>query len=334
MAYEMLTGQMPRDELKPASALNPKVSGEWDKWINKCTKSNPDERFQSACEARDALPQEVGRRDAVVKAESQPVPQQPAKKAARDTVAPLGSPELGTNWTIPDHKIEMIWIAPGSFTMGSPSSERGRDDDEGPQHRVTISKGYWLGKYEVTKGQWQALMGSNPSYFTQSGTNAPVEHVSWNDAQEYCRKLTERERAAGRLPAGYEYSLPTEAQWEFACRAGTTGPYAGTGTLSSMGWYDDNSGSTTHPVGQKQANAWGLYDMHGNVWEWCHDWYGSYPGGAVTDPTGASSGSYRVGRGGSWNLDAGFCRSALRIILDPSNRFINLGFRLALRSVQ
>jgi formylglycine-generating enzyme required for sulfatase activity len=177
-------------------------------------------------------------------------------------------------------------------------------------------------------------MGANPSYFKNAGANAPVEGVSWDDAQEYCRKLTERERAAGRLPAGYEYSLPTEAQWEYACRAGTTGPYAGNGDLSSMGWYDDNSGSTTHPVGQKQANAWGLYDMHGNVWEWCHDWYGSYPGGAVTDPTGASSGSYRVGRGGSWNLDAGFCRSALRIILDPSNRFINLGFRLALRSVQ
>ncbi len=245
--------------------------------------------------------------------------------------------------------LEMVWIAPGTFTMGSPSSESGRFDNE-TQHRVTLTKGYWLGKYEVTQGQWQAVMGNNPSYFkkgrviethifsadeidNEDKSRHPVEQVSWNDAQEYCRKLTERERAAGRLPAGYEYSLPTEAQWEFACRAGTTGPYAGNGTLSSMGWYDDNSGGTTHPVGQKRANAWGLYDMHGNVWEWCHDWYGSYPGGAVTDPTGASSGSGRVARGGCWYGGAWFCRSAGRCG-GPSSRYNGLGFRIALRSVQ
>jgi len=145
---------------------------------------------------------------------------------------------------------------------------------------------------------------------------------------QFCRKLTERERQAGRLPEGYEYTLPTEAQWEFACRAGTTGDFAG--NLDAMAWYNENSGNTTHPVAQKQANAWGLYDMRGNVWEWCRDWYGSYPGGSVTDPTGPSSGSFRVDRGGSWGNVAGRCRSALRRWYAPGNRLDYLGFRLSL----
>jgi formylglycine-generating enzyme required for sulfatase activity len=155
-----------------------------------------------------------------------------------------------------------------------------------------------------------------------------VEQVSWNDAVEFCRKLTDRERAAGRLPEGYVYTLPTEAQWEYACRAGTTGAYAG--DLGAMGWYKDNSGSTTHPVGQKRANAWGLYDMHGNVWEWCLDWKGDYPSGNVTDPTGPSSGSHRIVRGGSWINAALYARSANRLWFSPGFRRNFLGFRVAL----
>jgi formylglycine-generating enzyme required for sulfatase activity len=251
---------------------------------------------------------------------------------------------IGSNWTVPDYGIEMIWIAPGSFQMGSPTSESGRSGDEA-QHRVTLAKGYWLGKYEVTQGQWQAVMGSNPSSFKNAGSNAPVENVSWEDAQAFCKKLTDRERAAGRLPAGYEYSLPTEAQWEYACRAGTTGTFSyGNDLDSSMANFDGNypygNGrkgqyrQTTVAVGSFRPNAWGLYDMHGNVWEWCNDWYGDYPSGAVTDPTGPVGASSRVFRGGCWDYSATSCRSANRGNGDPGGRYNILGFRLALRSVQ
>jgi formylglycine-generating enzyme required for sulfatase activity len=178
----------------------------------------------------------------------------------------------------------------------------------------------------VTQAQWQTVMGSNSSYF--KGAHLPVEQVSWNGALEFCRKLTERERAAGRLPEGYAYTLPTEAQWEYACRTGTTGDYAG--NLDVMGWYTNNSGGSTNPVGQKQANAWGLHDMLGNVWEWCADWYGDYSGGTVIDPTGPSSGSGRVFRGGSWGLSVDACRFANRSGYEPGLRGANLGFRLAL----
>ena len=241
--------------------------------------------------------------------------------------------EEGQTWTVPDLNLEMAYIRPGTFTMGSPDSEEGRYNDESPQTRVSLTKGYWLGKTEVTQGQYEALMGSNPSNFKNAGRDAPVEQVSWEDAMQFCRKLTERERQAGRLPEGYEYTLPTEAQWEYAGRAGTTSPFAGSANLDSMGWYTSNSGNTTHPVAQKQANAWGLYDMHGNVWEWCRDWSGGYPGGSVTDPMGPSSGSGRVGRGGCWDDDAGGCRSASRVGYVPGGRYYFLGFRLALGSV-
>jgi formylglycine-generating enzyme required for sulfatase activity len=235
--------------------------------------------------------------------------------------------------------LEMKWVAPGSFLMGSPSSEDGRFSDEGPQTRVTISKGFWLGRHEVTQAQWQALMGSNPSSFKDP--SLPVEKVSWNDAMAFCKKLTERERAAGRLPEGYAYTLPTEARWEYACRAGTTtalnngtnltSTYGACRNLDALGWYHENSGGTTHPVGQKQPNGWGLYDMHGNVWEWCADWYaGKLPGGSVTDPAGASSGAYRVFRGGSFGCIAQDCRSAYRYGIYPGNRGSSIGFRPAL----
>jgi len=243
--------------------------------------------------------------------------------------------QAGQRWSVGlpgDVVLEMAWIAPGAFTMGSPASERGRTEDEGPQTQVTLTKGFWLGKYDVTQGQYEALMGTNPSYFKAAGKDAPVEQVSWYDAMAFCQKLTERERAAGRLPDGYTFTLPTEAQWEYACRAGTTGPYAG--DLDGMAWYSTNSGGTTHPVSTKQPNAWGLYNMHGNVWEWCSDWYKPYPGGSVTDPAGPASGAVRVLRGGSWCYPAANCRSAQRSRADPDIRHVDLGFRVALSFVR
>ena len=253
--------------------------------------------------------------------------------AGDTTLEKRTSPEPGQAWTVPDLNLEMVFIRPGTFTMGSPVTEQGRNDGE-IQHTLILTKGFWLGKTVVTQGQWEAVMGGNPSNFKNAGRDAPVEQVSWDDAMQFCRKLTDRERQAGRLPEGHEYTLPTEAQWEYACRAGTTGPFAGNGDLDSMGWYNQNSGNTTHPVAQKQPNAWGLYDMHGNVWEWCRDWYGHYPGGSVTDPTGPSSGSQRVLRGGGWNADARNCRSASRDWYSPVYRSYTLGFRLALSSVR
>lgn len=230
--------------------------------------------------------------------------------------------------TIPDLNLQLLWIAPGVFTMGSPATEAERNPDE-TSHRVTLSRGYWLGKTEVTQGQWEAVMGNNPSYFKQAGRIAPVENISWEDAMEFCRQLTSRAGTAGPLPEGYEYTLPTEAQWESACRAGTEG--ANAGNLGAMGWYDMNSGATTYPVGQKQANAWVLHHMHGNVFEWCLDWYDhrSYLTGAATNPTGATSGSLRVLRGGGWSCPRTLCRSAFRNGFEPGDRERYLGFRLA-----
>ena len=213
--------------------------------------------------------------------------------------------------------------------MGSPTSERGRDADE-VQHEVVLTRGFFLAETECTQGQWEAVMGGNPSYF--KGTERPVEQVSWEEAVEYCRKLTAKQRAEGILPEGWEWRLPTEAEWEYAARAGTTGPRHG--ELSSIAWRDGNSGGEPHPVKQKTANAWGLYDMMGNVLEWCSDWSGDYPTGSVTDPTGPSSGSGRVNRGGSCYDGAGYARSASRGRDDPADRGINLGFRPALSSIR
>lgn len=236
--------------------------------------------------------------------------------------APVGSR------TIPDLKLELVWIKPGTFVMGSAPEEAGRDQAEGPRMNVTISKGFWLGKTEVTQAQYEAFTGTNPSHFKAVGPNAPVEEVSWIEAGDFCRKLTERERAAGRLPEGYVYALPTEAQWEYAYRAGSTGIYPE--KFSEMGWNNTNSENTTHPVGLKQPNAWGLYDMAGNVLEWCTDWYGPYPGGDQTDPTGPRTGSFVMARGGSWRMAPAVGRSAARAGGSAGRHDYTLGFRLAL----
>ena len=242
---------------------------------------------------------------------------------------PLADVE-GKPITIPGILLELLPVPAGEFQMGSPASEEGRDDDE-TQHKITLSKPFWMGKYEVTRTQWQAVMGSNPSYFT--GDKLPVESVSWEDAMGFCKRVQAKEAAAGRLPSGYAYTLPTEAQWEYTCRAGTTGPYAGA-SLDTMGWYSDNSGNKTHDVGLKDANPWGFHDIHGNVWEWCYDWSDVYPTGSITDPVGPSNGSDRVFRGGSWNDYARVCRSAFRFRSNPDVRDRYLGFRLCLSPVK
>ena len=235
--------------------------------------------------------------------------------------------------------LDLVWIPPGTFTMGSPASEIGRRNNEGPQHRVTISRGFWMGKYPVTQQQWRQLMGTaRQPHFKNAGANAPVETVNWNDAKEFCGKLQDR---LTRDLRGLTVRLPTEAEWEYACRAGTTTAlYTGKELTSTSGscrnldeiaWYRENSGGSTKPVGQKQPNAWGLHDMLGNVWEWCEDWYGPYPSGPVTDPAGPTSGSSRILRGGSWGISARNGRSAHRYGNEPGFRISHIGFRVVVR---
>jgi formylglycine-generating enzyme required for sulfatase activity len=234
----------------------------------------------------------------------------------------------------------MVFIPPGTFRMGSPTNEVDRYDWEGPQTAVTISRGFWMGKYLVIQGDYLAVVGSNPSYFTSANgysddLTRPVEMVSWFEATNYCGALTQRERAAGRIATNSVYRLPTEAEWEYACRGWTStrfsyGDDPGYTNLSNYAWYWDNSGETTDAVGQKLPNPWGLYDMHGNVWEWCQDWYGDYAGGIAVDPQGPPTGSLRVIRGGDWGSGAWLCRSAYRINFNPDIRSLYIGFRVVL----
>jgi sulfatase modifying factor 1 len=212
--------------------------------------------------------------------------------------------------------LEMIWVEPGKFMMGGP----------GKQHQVTLTKGFYLGKYEVTQAQWERVMGSNRSNF--KGADRPVEQVSWDDATFFCKKLTVMEKEAGRVPPRMAYRLPTESQWEYACRAGTTTAYSWGATITKTNANYRDNGKPTRDVGQYAANPWGFFDMHGNVWEWCTDWYGEYPKGVVTDPTGPTKGSTRVQRGGSWGDDGTGLRSAGRDDNAPRYRYSTLGFRV------
>ena len=215
------------------------------------------------------------------------------------------------------------WIKPGEFMMGSQEGEVGRDDDESPQHHVTLTQGYWIADSQVTQELWMAIgSGENPSRF--KGENNPVERVSWTDCQDWFEKLREHHESL-------QLSLPTEAQWEYACRAGSTSAYCfgdDAKELPKYGRFDENSEYKTHTVKELQPNGWGLYDMHGNVWEWCSDWYGDYAASAQSDPTGPTEGTFRVLRGGCWVNPARFLRSACRDWNGPGNRFSYLGFRL------
>ena len=225
-----------------------------------------------------------------------------------------------TSHTVASISMDMIFCPPGTFTMGSPSSETGRGGDE-TEHSVTLSHGFYLGKHEVTQAQYETIMTGNPEGLNVKPSNwpnnndRPVEKVSWNDAQVFLSQLNSIEQTAGRLPTGWEYVLPTEAQWEYACRAGTTTAYSwGNDINSTRANYNWDGGGTsgndfkqTRDVGQYAANPWGFFDMQGNVWEWVSDWKANYLIGAQTDPEGPASGSLRVKRGGSWSDDGTPC---------------------------
>ncbi len=217
---------------------------------------------------------------------------------------------------------DMVLVKGGTFTMGA-TSEQGSDcdDDERPAHQVMVSN-FYISKYEVTQKQWFEIMGTNPSNF--KGDNLPVECVTWNEVQEFIQKLN--------AMTGKNYRLPTEAEWEYTSRGGSRSKgykYSGSNTIGNVAWYDGNSGGKTHPVGQKIPNELGLYDMSGNVWEWCSDWYGNYGSGSQTNPKGPSSGPGRVNRGGSWCSGARSCRVSNRYDYYPGVRDFDLGFRLA-----
>ena len=216
-----------------------------------------------------------------------------------------------------DVKLEMVLVPAGKFKMGSPASEKERSDNE-TQHEVTLTTPFYMGKYEVTQEQYEAVMGNNPSAFDK-GAKLPVTGVSWNDCQEFITKLN------AKTSGGYR--LPTEAEWEYACRAGTTTAYSVGDSLTKI---DANiAGSNTKAVGSYKPNAFGLYDLHGNVFEWCEDWRGVYPAGVVTDPKGPATGTYRILRGGSFNYDGSNARSSFRYYYSPSKGNHRLGFRLA-----
>jgi sulfatase modifying factor 1 len=242
-------------------------------------------------------------------------------------------------------KMKFVWCPPGQFTMGSPNSEKDRSSDE-DQVQVTLTKGFWIGKYEVTQGEWERVMDTTPwkgKSSVKEGARYAATYVSWEDATEFATKLTTQERQAGRLPAGWRYTLPTEAQWEYACRAGTQTAY-GFGSdesrFSEYAWWGGFTGDGNakteqyaHEVGLKKANAWGLHDVHGNVYEWCRDWYQeTLPGGV--DPEHATQASFRVVRGGSWCYEEPTCRTADRGFDKPGIRDYSLGFRVVRRSEQ
>jgi formylglycine-generating enzyme required for sulfatase activity len=244
--------------------------------------------------------------------------------------------------------MHFVFIPAGEFLMGSPDNEKDREPGdagrEGPQHEARLTKPFYLGKYEVTQAEWKAVMANNPSAF-QDDRN-PVEHVYWHDCQAFLKKLNEQGRSARFSVSSEEraearttslrFALPTEAQWEYACRAGTQtrfhfGDDLDYKQFTEYAWFKDNSGGTTHPVGEKKPNAWGLYDMNGNVWEWCEDWYGGYSANEVNDPPGPTTGSSRVYRGGSWLSPGANCRSAVRNHMAPGQRHSHVGCRVSLR---
>ncbi|MBR5215147.1 MAG: formylglycine-generating enzyme family protein [Bacteroidales bacterium] len=242
------------------------------------------------------------------------------------TLSGDGDGDWGTNQTFNVNGVSftMIAVEGGTFQMGA-TSEQGSDaeSDESPVHDVTLSS-YYIGETEVTQELWEAVMGSNPSYYS-GYPQRPVEYVSWNDCQEFITKLNQL--------TGKNFRLPTEAEWEYAARGGNKSKgykYSGSNTIDNVAWYASNSSSRTHDVKTKQANELGIYDMSGNVWEWCQDWYGSYSSGSQTNPTGPSSGPSRVIRGGGWGNDAGICRVSNRNAGIPGGSSGILGLRLSL----
>jgi len=261
------------------------------------------------------------------------------------SLAACGDLKLGSKLTNSLGQV-FVYLPPGTFEMGSPTNETGRDADEGTNgtHTVTLTDGFFMAIHETTQGPYQTITGEAPwkgQEYIREGADYPATYVSWDDANDkFIKRLNEAERAAGTLPSGWEYRLPTEAQWEYAARAGTQTPYSFGGDASQLGkyaWFDDNAWDVderyAHSVGQKLPNQWGLYDTAGNVWEWTADLYGEYPAGKVTNPTGSDGGSLRISRSGSFGLDSSGCRPADRRRYSSGDRYDFLGFRLALVQV-
>jgi formylglycine-generating enzyme required for sulfatase activity len=232
--------------------------------------------------------------------------------------------------------LELVPILPGTFVMGSAKGY----PNEKPAHPVILTQPFYMGRTEVTQEQWSRLMDGNPSRFKDRGTNLPVENLSWYAAREFTRRLTARagmtvsQTASGPVTNRLAFALPTEAEWEYACRAGSAAEYAfgdRAGELPDYGWSSQNADNVTHPVAQKKPNAWGLHDMHGNVWEWAEAWLGPYEPGAVTNPTAAASISNCVIRGGSWSLGPDTCRSAIRVRSEANHTSPNIGLRVVAR---
>ncbi|MCQ2260156.1 MAG: bifunctional serine/threonine-protein kinase/formylglycine-generating enzyme family protein [Bacteroidales bacterium] len=281
------------------------------------------EHFQMHSEDKtlDALREEVERLKQLLSSQD--------SRLQPDIPRPKPQNMAARTFTVKGVSFNMVHVKAGSFTMGATSEQEDPDSDEKPAHRVTLTSDYWMGATEVTQALWKAVMGSNPSEF--KGDERPVECVSWEDCQDFIAKLN---RITGK-----RFRLPTEAEWEYAARGGSKSrgyQYAGSNNLDEVAWYDRGvfkdlfTENRTHPVGQKQPNELGLYDMSGNVYEWCQDWYDDYSSGSQTNPTGPSSGSDRVLRGGSWNNGARYCRSSNRVNFTPDLRFSRSGFRLVL----
>ncbi|MGI6301331.1 MAG: SUMF1/EgtB/PvdO family nonheme iron enzyme [Verrucomicrobiota bacterium] len=358
-AYELLSGYLPfenpdhdimrsavlNEEPEPIEGLADQVWSVLKRALSKDAKA----RFEACSEFVHALEEAINAPPTKAvgtprQSSSRPkpiIPFVPAFEAA-------AGPTQEFAWTVPDIGMEFVYVAPGSFRMGSTESEAW--SNEKPVHTVELTRGYWLGKYEVTNGDWARFLresgydgaddgdsdymkhhtgGSN----MPTGDSYPMVYVSWKNAVAFCEWLTQREREAGRLPQGYAYRLPTEAEWEYAARGGKNGrdtKYSGSDILNEVGWHSGNSASKTHEVGGKWANEHDLYDMSGNVWEWCWDWYGEYSSTSQRDPVGPGSGLSRVLRGGSWYGGARSCRVADRAKGSPESAINFLGFRVAL----
>lgn len=305
------------------------------------------------------LPKEINQKDSESSDFDTPIPPQVDSFGATPTQDNTGSPTNLANVVAKSETAETettnlvstttnnpkpmtvgwVWIPPGKFIMGSPQTEAGRRSNEGPQTEVTISRGFYLGKYEVTLGQYREMIDARPiQTFPVRGAdfNRPFANASWSEAMSFCSALTIREQAAGNLPDGYVCRLPTEAEWEYACRAGTTTSFSfgnidTSVLLDSFEWYGANSGGSPQLGGSKTPNPWGLFDMHGNVSEWCLDYLGQYPRGDLTDPVGVISGPWFAIKGGNWKVAAEGCRSAFRHQVRFGDKYghINTGFRVA-----
>jgi formylglycine-generating enzyme required for sulfatase activity len=287
----------------------------------------------------DAVSNMAVQNEAPQVAAATPVKGEDPKQASNDLLKVGAGVARGSNYQ-QEIALKWVWIPPGSFVMGSPQAETGRRSNEGPQTPVTLTHGFWLGEHEVTLGEFREVTGDAPKHpIPRFGlaTDQAFANASWGEAMKFCAALTDRERAAGKLPEGYVYRLPTEAEWEYACRAGTSGSFNfGNGEdetlLDENAWYSGNSSGTPQPVAGKRPNLWGLFDMLGNVEEWCLDYLGTYPGSSVTNPVGVIGGDFFVVRGGSWHTPADWCRSAKRHWVRSGDKLphIESGFRAAL----